>query len=288
VFSLLLTPFDDNREIDWRGYERYVAWQLDQGPDGVFAVCGSSEMKWLSLEERLRLAQAAVKQAGRIPVVATANLEPEPARHGEEIRRIADTGVAGVVLVPQPGLGENQDRLGEYFGRLIDGAPCPALVYEWPMVKPYLLEARIYAGLVRDHGVAGIKYTTCTMEGIAAKVAVRGDSTVFQANAPFLAESVRAGAGGIMAITTTAAADLAIRFWKAATGSPAREAAAASLHAQLVLLDCALERGGAYPASAKHLATLRGLPMGTTCRNPVRLAPECRKAVEVWLSQSGL
>ncbi len=295
VFSLLLTPFYPDQSIDWAGYDRYVAWQLGFGPDGLFAVCGSSEMKWLTREERLRLARAAVSAAGRTPVVATANLDPDAAQHAREIEEMAATGVAGVVLVPPPGLGESQDRLGDYFGKLMDRAPCPVLLYEWPQVQPYLIEARVYGGLVQSHGAAGIKDTTCTMEGIRAKIEVRGESTVFQANAPFLAEAIRAGAGGIMAITSAAAADLVIEYWREEKGlrggravprstqsSPSGTERSAELHELLVLLDCALVRGDAYPASAKYLARLRGLDMSLTCRNPVRLVPECQQAVRVW------
>ena len=286
VFSLLLTPFRSDKSIDESAYERHVSWQLAQGPAGLFAVCGSSEMKWLDADERLRLARRAVQAAGSIPVVATANLQPDVARHAEEVRRMADTGVAGVVLVPPPGMGENQDRLGEYFARLVDASPCPALLYEWPMVRPYRIDARVYGALVRDHGLAGIKDTTCTMEGITAKIRVTGSATVFQANAPYFSDAVRAGADGIMAITTTAAADVAVAWWqeemrhRADRRPPDTEDA---LHDLLVLLDCAMVRGDAYPATAKHLAGLRGSSMETVCRHPAVLTAEGGKAMEVWL-----
>ncbi|HUX22845.1 MAG TPA: dihydrodipicolinate synthase family protein, partial [Spirochaetia bacterium] len=268
VYSLLLTPFREDRSIDWEAYERYLDWQLAQGPDGLFAVCGSSEMKWLTLEERLELSARAVKGAGDTPVVATANLGADLSGHSEELRRMADTGLAGVVLVPPPGLGENQERLGDYFAGVLDSSACPTLIYEWPMVSPYLIDASIYGMLVAQHGLAGIKDTTCTIEGITAKIERTGAATVFQANAPFMLDSILRGADGIMAIITTAAADLTIDFWRAALeqrragadrgphrAEPSDLAAspsAARLHEQLVLLDCALGRGGSYPASAKY------------------------------------
>lgn len=315
VFSLLLTPFHNDKSVDWNAYERYLTRQLELKPDGLFAVCGSSEMKWLTPSERVELARRAVKSAGKTPVVATANLDSDRSRHSEEVRRMADTGLAGVVLVPPPGLGENQDELGEYFARIIDTAPCPTLLYEWPMVSPHLIEARIYGELVDHHGLAGIKDTTCTMEGIGAKIERNGKATVFQANAPFMMEAIARGAGGIMAIVTTAAADLTIDFRHAAQAAVRRRSAydasevghtpvtsnaaesmiadntsvaatAGLLHEQLVLLDCALVRGGAYPASAKHLAALRGIDMGLTCRAPAVAAGEVRKAVEVWYSHA--
>lgn len=286
VFSLLLTPFLPDKSIDWTAYERHVSWQLEQGPAGLFAVCGSSEMKWLDAEERIRLARTAAELAGSTPVVATANLQPDLSAHRDEVLRMADTGVSGVVLVPPPGMGEDQDRLGEYFAQLVDRAPCPALLYEWPMVRPCLIEARIYGALVRDHGLAGVKDTTCTMEGITAKIQVTGRATVFQANAPYFSQAIRAGAGGIMAITTTAAPDVAVAYWNeesrhAAAASPADRAGA--LHEQLVLLDCAMVRGDAYPATAKYLAALRGPSMEAVCRHPAALTSEGRKAMEVWL-----
>ncbi len=283
VFSLLLTPFEGNKSIDWKAYERYLAWQIEMKPDGLFAVCGTSEMKWLTFEERAELARRAVKRAGSLPVVATANLDPELDRHPDELHKLADTGVAGVVLVPPDGLGEDQDRLREYFARIIEDAPCPTLIYEWPAVTPHLVDAHVYGDLVKRHGLAGIKDTTCTMEGIGAKIERTGNAAVFQANAPFMLESIRKGARGIMAIVSAAAADLVIRFYRAASAGSDE---AAALHESLVLLDCALGRGGAYPATAKHLASLRGVTMGLACRAPANAAPEVLKAIEVWLAHA--
>jgi len=283
VFSLLLTPFLKDKSIDWPAYERYLDWQLEMEPNGLFAVCGSSEMKWLTLDERLELARLAAKRTGSIPVVATANLQPDLSFHSVEVGRMADTGVAGVVLVPPPGVGVDQGRLGDYFAGVIDASPIPTLIYEWPMVSPYFVDAAVYGKLVRDHGLAGIKDTTCTMEGIGKKIELTGSATVFQANAPFFLESIHRGANGIMAIVTTAAADLAIDFWnQAKKGSPRAE----ELHEALVLLDCALIRGGAYPATGKHLAVLRGLDMEITCRAPGVPVPEVLEAVRVWHSHA--
>ncbi len=280
VFSLLLTPFHEDRSIDFDSYERYVAWQAEQSPNGLFAVCGSSEMKWLTLEERLELARLAVEIAGKVPVVATANLLPALDQHRDEVRRMADTGVAGVVLVPPPGLGVEQKKLGEYFAGLLDDAPVPGLIYEWPMVSPYFVDAKVFGDLAARHGLAGIKDTTCTMDGITAKIDVRGGATVFQANAPYMLDSIRKGAGGIMAIVTTAASDLVVKFWRQAAEKKYDEAA--RLHEQLVMLDSTMERGGSYPATAKHLCAIRGVSMQAFCRNPAPQRPESFKAIELW------
>lgn len=284
VYALLLTPFQDDLSIDWPGYERYLAWQLEHRPDGIFAVCGSSEMGSLDLEERLELARRAVRAADGVPVVATANLGPDPAGHGEEVARMVATGVAGVVLVPPAGMGRDQERLGGYFAEVIDGSSCPVILYEWPGTAPHLIDADVYAELVRDHRLAGIKDTTCTLDGITAKIGRSDGATVFQANAPYMLESIRRGARGIMAIVSTAAADLTLAFWRAATAEPTEPSArdAEDYHELLVLLDCALGRGGGYPATAKHLANVRGAPMGLACRSRAVVSAEALEAVDLW------
>jgi 4-hydroxy-tetrahydrodipicolinate synthase len=283
VFALLLTPFHADDTIDWDTYAHYVDWQLSHGAQGLFAVCGSSEMKWLTLDERLALASRAVERAGNVPVLATANLEDQTDDHLAEIERMAETGVAAVVLVPPQGLGNEPEQFAAYFAHLADHAPCPVILYEWPLRTPHLIPADLYADLVNAHGVLGIKDTTCTVEGIRAKIDAAPDSVVYQANTPYLMEAVDLGARGIMAITSAAAADAVVDYWQAARdGTPET----VQRHRELVFLDALLRFG--YPATAKHLAALHGLPMQIHCRWPVTFPAEAAKALTVWHTAYGI
>lgn len=282
AFALLLTPFHADGAIDWNAYDRYVDWQLSHNPHGLFAVCGSSEMKWLTLDERLKLAQRAVDRAGDVRVVATANLEEDVDAHADEIKRMAETGVAAVVLVPPQGMGHDLERFADYFAHLADRAPCPVILYEWPLRTPHRIPAEIYAELVNAHGVVGIKDTTCTVEGIRAKIDAAPNSIVYQANTPYLIEAVEMGARGIMAITSAAAADAVVQFWQAAKEqTPDR----AQRHQSLVFLDALLRFG--YPATAKYLAARRGAPMEIDCRWPVTFPAEAAKTLDLWLAAQG-
>jgi 4-hydroxy-tetrahydrodipicolinate synthase len=277
VFALLLTPFLTDGRIDWSTYDQYVDWQLSLCPHGLFAVCGSSEMFWLELDERLALAKRAVERAGDVPVVATANLAADRTRHVDEMAQMAETGVAGFVLVPPAGLGENQEQLEAYFATLADQSPLPVILYEWPQMSPYEIDPSVYGRLVADHGIVGIKDTTCTLTGIGAKYDAAPESIIYQANTPYLLDAFEMGARGTMAITSTAAADISVRLWDAVSEQTED---AESYYQQLVFLDALLRYG--YPASAKCLAQLRGLPFELTCRAPSVLQPEGAKAMTVW------
>lgn len=278
VISLLLTPFTRSGSIDWEAYDRYVDWQLSFSPAGLFAVCGSSEMAWLTLDERLELARRAVARAGDVPVIATANLEADRSNHRDEIDQMISTGISGFVLIPRAELTSDQDAYTEYLLNLITESAAPAYLYEWPQIENYMLDNQTYAKLAPH--IAGVKDTTCTIEGISAKLQSSGDAIVYQANTPFLLETIELGARGYMAITSTCAADLAIDTWQAVKSSD--DEAAIKLHRELVFLDALLVRS--YPAIAKEIAARRGVAMETTCRWKGAYRKEFDRAIDAWFT----
>ena len=274
VFALLLTPFRDSGAIDWTAYDRYVTWQVSHQPHGLFAVCGSSEMRWLERNERVQLARRAVARSRGIPVVATANLGPDRATHRDDIRRMADTGLAAVVLVPPADISGDHARYRAYLLETIAAAPCPVILYEWPMVPNHLMDAALFGELAAT--VAGIKDTTCTYTGIQAKQAVAGSAVVYQANHPFMLDALQMGVRGLMAITSTVAPSLLLRLWDGFhAGEDVRK-----VHRDLVILDAILAPG--YPATAKHLAMRMGLPFSAVTRAPVKVDAAAVRAVDAW------
>ena len=264
-FTLLVTPFHEDGRIDPVSYAALVEHHLAAGGQGLFAVCGTSEMAELTLDERLWLAREAVARVGgAVPVVATANLEREPAAQADELARMAETGVSGVVLVPPRQHSGEPGALLEYLGRCAARSPVPVLLYEWPGSRPSHIPAEVYGQLVAECGVVGIKDTTCTREGLAAKVAAAPGSIVYQANNPLLYEGLaRLGARGTMTITSGARPDLLAALWRAHRAGQPQEAAA--LAREIVFLDAVL--AGGHPAGAKWLLQRAGVIAGHRVRS---------------------
>ena len=202
IYSLMLTPYFSDRSIDYKTYEAYAEWQAQQGVQHLFAVCGSSEMSNLSLEERLELARLTVKHKGETTVVATANMEYGLEAQIEEVKRMSDTGVDGLVFTTM-GMGDRGDELVEHISKLAAHTDLPLFMYEFPGRQPHLISGETYGKLVRECGILGIKDTTCTLEGIGAKIDNKGDSCVIQANMPYLYEAFRLGSRGVMATPTS-------------------------------------------------------------------------------------
>lgn len=275
VHALLVTPYLPDLSIDYDTFERYVRWQAANKPQYLFAVCGSSEMARLLPEERLRLAALAVENAQGLPVLTTANLEPDFDAQAEDIKRLEQTGVSGFVFTTK-GYGDNPEKMYDYQMSLAAKTKLPIFLYEYPGFKPHLMDAETYGKLVKSGRFAGIKDTTCTMEGVKAKIAVQGDSSVLNANVPLLFDSYLAGGRGVMATTTTCAAQLFVRQWNAVLKGDFTEAE--RLHEVVCMVDAAL--GDGFPCSAKYFLSLQGVPMRYETRDGRTLSESRRRALE--------
>ena len=55
VYPTMITPYTDENKIDFDAVLGIMDWYFRNGVDGIFAVCQSSEMFFLSFEERLEL-----------------------------------------------------------------------------------------------------------------------------------------------------------------------------------------------------------------------------------------
>lgn len=61
MLTTMITPYAPDGNIDYPTVRKYVDWYFENGLDGIFAVCQSSEIFYLSLEERVKLNQTVYK-----------------------------------------------------------------------------------------------------------------------------------------------------------------------------------------------------------------------------------
>ena len=100
VWPVMLTPFNDQREIDWPALEKLVQWYLNAGVHGLFAACQSSEMFYLSDEEARKVVRFIVEIVdGRVPVVASGHTATGASQQQEQLSAMAQTGIDGLILI---------------------------------------------------------------------------------------------------------------------------------------------------------------------------------------------
>lgn len=83
LWPVMLTPFTEEKEVDYQGLKALTRWYLEQGAAGLFAVCLSNEMELLTEEERLKISSCVKEEAGDVPVASTAYVEVPKEREPE-------------------------------------------------------------------------------------------------------------------------------------------------------------------------------------------------------------
>lgn len=115
LWPVMLTPFTEDKEVDYEGLRALTRWYLDNGAAGLFAVCLSGEMELLTEDERLKIAICVKETAGTVPVASTAYVEV-PERDAPIERECAGEEIASIEV--DMDCGENDAIQIDSSGRL--------------------------------------------------------------------------------------------------------------------------------------------------------------------------
>jgi len=264
----MVTPFTEDLAIDYRALDAMIEWYLEAGVHGLFAVCQSSEMFFLDLEERVELARRCVKAvAGRVPVIASGHVSEGKSDQIDELTRMADTGVDAVVLVVNrlTAAGGSEDGWIRNLRRLLRRLPAniPLGFYECPYPDNVKLSDHMVSALRDTDRFAFIKDTTCRLEAMKRKLEILRESSVkvFNANAATLLASLRAGVNGYSGVMANFHPELYVELWnRRADLSEETE-----LLASYLALASVIERQY-YPVNAHYFLQLSGLPITPASR----------------------
>lgn len=127
----LVTPFRDG-EVDYEAYERLVAFQIENGSRGILVNGTTAEPSTLSVEERNRLVDIAVRvTAGRVAVVAATG--SQSLRETQALtEHAAKAGADSLLIVTPYYLRPPQRGLVAYYLQLASISSLPWMVYHIP------------------------------------------------------------------------------------------------------------------------------------------------------------
>lgn len=206
-WPVMLTPFTDNNEVDYEALKELVDWYIENGVSGLFAVCQSSEMFYLSLEERIKYAKKTVEfAAGRVPVIASGHVSKKMEDQIEELNAIAETGVDAVILITNrlAKEDENDSVWIENCKKILDNmdAKIPLGFYECPYPYKRLLSPETISWCASTGRFYFLKDTCCDINQIKEKLNVIKGSNLrlYNANTTTLLESMKEGAAGFCGV----------------------------------------------------------------------------------------
>jgi len=268
VWPTMITPFKEDGSIDYGTLEKLIDWYVERGVSGLFAVCQSSEMFFLSLKERRELARAVVRLArGRVPVIASGHVAETIDDQIEEAKMMADTGVEAVVLISNrfARANEGDEVFKKNLERFLAGMPADVVLgfYECPAPYKRLISPALMKFGVETGRFGFLKDTSCRTTDIKAKLEIAAGSAfkLFNANAATLLASLRAGASGYSGVMTNFHADL--YSWLCANWAKDPERAE---ELQNFLGLASVIENQLYPVNAMYALSLEGVPFKLASR----------------------
>lgn len=277
MFTTMITPYQSNGKIDVVTAEKYVDWYFQNGLDGIFAICQSSEIFYLSLEERVALNSLVYKRAklleekyGRkFVVVSSGHVSETIEKQAEELNAVYNSGTDALILITNrlDINNEGDDVFINNAKRLLELLPKEAKLgfYECPFPYKRLVTPKILDWCLSTGRFYYMKDTCCDI-GLLKKRAEQlkeSNFKILNANCQTLLESMKNGCSGYCGIMCNYHPEL--YAWMAENYNSAPEKA--ELLQAFMGTFGFIESGIPYPLSAKYHMNLCGIPTQLLARN---------------------
>jgi 4-hydroxy-tetrahydrodipicolinate synthase len=260
VWPTMITPFTTSGEVDYQGLEQAIEWYIRNGVDGLFAVCQSSEMFFLSLEERVKLASfTKEKAARRVPVIASGHISESMEDQITELKALAATGIDALVLITNRLAAEHEsDEVWKSnLERLLDELPQDIALgfYECPMPYKRIISPEMLKWCANTGRFLFLKDTSCDIENIKAKLeAVQGTGLrIYNANTATLLETMKLGVTGYSGVMANFHPDLYVWLFKNWQEAPEEAEQLINILSMTSLIERQL-----YPVNAKYYLMMEG------------------------------
>lgn len=127
----LITPFDNNNQIDVKALETVVQNQVKGGMDYLVALGTTAETSTLSSSEKAKVIEIVKKNVGNLPVVVGIG--------GNNTQSVIDTikstnldGISGILMVTPYYNRPTQEGLFRHYMAAAEASPLPIILYNVP------------------------------------------------------------------------------------------------------------------------------------------------------------
>ncbi len=270
VLTAMVTPFDDDGELDIDASIELARWLADHGNDGLVVAGTTGEATVLSDAEKVELWRA-VREAVTIPVVAGTGTN-NTAETVELTRRAADVGVAGMLVVGPYYNRPSQAGIEAHLRAVAAATDLPVLVYDVPGRTGRRIAHDVLVRVAADvPNLVGLKDATGDPAGAAKLLARTSGFCVYSGDDSLTLPLLAVGAVGVVGVATHWAApefgEMIAAFEK---GDVAR---AREVNARLVeSYEFENSDTCVFSQAAKAMMRTLGVPVGD-CRLPLGPAP---------------
>lgn len=164
LYTALVTPFDENGEVDEKGLRENIQYQILNNVDGVVLLGTTGEAPTLVEKERMRVVRTAREEtAGRIPlVVGTGSYST--AQSVENTRQAEALGADAVLVIAPYYNRPTQEGLYLHFSKIAQATSLPIVLYNHPGRCGNAISIETLMRLAEIPNIVGVKEITSQIE----------------------------------------------------------------------------------------------------------------------------
>ncbi len=267
VYPTMITPYTNDNKIDYNAVEQLIQWYYERNVDGIFAICQSSEIFFLSFEEKLELLKFIMAHKPKdLAIVASGHTSDDLDTQIYEANKFIECGIDAYVFISnrfaKP--DEDDDVLLRNMEYVASALPEIGLgVYECPypykrVLTPYLLGKMAETGKYQF-----LKDTCCDINMIQEKLnAIKGsDLKIYNANSATLLDSLKIGCAGFSGVMANFHPELYAELCKIYKSDEEKAQKIQNFVGFFSVAECQC-----YPVNAKYYLSLEGLDINIDSR----------------------
>ncbi|SMB94541.1 dihydrodipicolinate synthase [Desulfonispora thiosulfatigenes DSM 11270] len=203
VLTAMITPFDENLEVDYTKASELAVSLIENGSDGVVVAGTTGESPTLSFEEKVKLFEAVKKAVGNKGQVI-AGTGSNSTRDSILLTEAAEkAGVDGVMLVAPYYNKPPQSALYKHFEAIANKTKLPILLYNVPGRSSVNMSPELIASLAKMQNIVAIKEASGSMDQASEiKRLVSSDFLIYSGDDSLTLPLIALGGHGVVSVAS--------------------------------------------------------------------------------------
>ncbi|MGO0061491.1 4-hydroxy-tetrahydrodipicolinate synthase [Brevibacillus fluminis] len=285
VLTAMVTPFDQNGDVDFDATRTLVNDLLENGTDGLVVAGTTGESPTLSTEEKVELFKLVVDVVGgRVPVIAGTG--SNNTRASISVTKQAEAiGVDGIMLVAPYYNKPSQEGMYQHFKAVAESTSLPVMLYNIPGRSVVNMSVETIVRLSRIPNIVAIKEANGNLDAMAEVISqTPSDFTLYSGDDSLTLPVLSIGGAGVVSVASHIIGNEMQEMINLFKNGKMQEAAAA--HRKLLPIMKALFAAPS-PSPVKAALNLKGINVGGVRLPMVPLTVEETNALQSVLQQLG-
>jgi 4-hydroxy-tetrahydrodipicolinate synthase len=277
IIPAILTPFDDDYEIDERAFEELCNYLIEKGVSGLFVAGTTGEGPLLSPEERTKLFKLAVMSAnGRVPIIChigSISLKDTVTL----IRSAIDARADAVAIVSPYYYRFDEIAIEDYYNKVLEEAKgLPVFLYNIPGLTNNPISSGLAQRLFEQGKISGVKDSSGDITVLKSFIDISPEFQVVSGTDELFLLALSLGAVGAVSSTANVFPEIFTGIYSAFLN---RDMDMAIENQRKLNELCKIFQYGKLISTYKYALSLRGFKISDRVRSPQRKLTEEEKEV---------